>query len=275
MKATSASFTRERIAGRPALSVESAGRGDLVLLLHGIGGNATNWRSQLLGLSDNFLMVAWDMRGYGLSDSYPGPLRFSELCNDILRVLAHYGRVTLHLVGLSMGTVIAFEFLQRHPGFVRSLTICSGTHRAGLMAPERRIAFLEDQLRPLETGQPPSSIAHSVARFLLGPKASREALDSLAQSISSLDPTSYLKALAAVTSFAEEPRLEDIRVPVHVVSGADDTLVRPQVMRSMARRIPTAVFTELPDSGHLCNLEQPKAFNTVIGSFLRAHAETS
>ena len=65
------------------------------------------------------------------------------------------------------------------------------------------------------------------------------------------------------------PALEGIRVPTHIVVGADDTLAPPDVARAMARRIAGARLTIIPEAGHLANLEQPRRFNTAVLGFLR------
>ncbi len=262
----------ERIAGEPRIAVAHAGRGELVLFLHGVGGNKANWQQQLATFSGHFHAAAWDMRGYGDSDDYAGPLHFADACADIQRVLRHVGVESAHLVGLSMGGRIAFDFLQRHPQAVRSLTICSASHRASQMTAERRAAFLASRLQPLRSGKTPADIAPGVARSLLGPRASTQAYEALVASMCALHPDGYMKALEAVSSYEGEIELETIAVPTHVVAAADDPLIPLDVMQPMAARIPGAMLTVLPDCGHLSNLEQPEAFDTAVLGFLLRHA---
>ena len=81
----------ERILDNPALCIDHAGKGELVILLHGIGGNRANWTEQVGALSAHFHVVAWDARGYGGSDDYDGALDFNDLpmtwsvCSTILK----------------------------------------------------------------------------------------------------------------------------------------------------------------------------------------------
>src|SRR5580658_7217231 len=96
-------WTTKLIGPAPRLAVDHQGQGELVLFMHGIGGNRTNWHDQLPACAARFHAVAWDARGYGLSDDYPGPLSYDDFCHDILRVLDHFGARKAHLVGLSMG----------------------------------------------------------------------------------------------------------------------------------------------------------------------------
>lgn len=262
-----------RVPGAPELSLLLAGQGELVLFLHGVGGNKYNWRREVASFSPYFRVAAWDMRGYSQSDGYEGALRFEDLSEDILRVLAHLGAPKVHLVGLSMGGRIAFDFLHRHPQRVLSLTVCSASHRASEMSPQRRAAFLASRLQPLkEEGKTPADIAPEIARSLMGPHAAPQIHNLLVDSMRLLGTQAYMKALEAVSTHEGEIALESIRVPTHVVAAAEDRLIPPEVMRPMAQRIPGSVYSEIADCGHLSNLERPEAFERVVLGFLRSQA---
>lgn len=269
-----------RLDGSPRIALAHAGQGELVLFMHGIGGNKSNWYAQLPVFARHFTAVAWDARGYGNSDDYEGPFDFADVSDDILRVLDHFGVRAAHLVGLSMGGRLAFDFTRRHPEAVRSLTVCSAVDRASNMTPERRRAFLESRLRPLQSGLTPADIAPGVARSLLGPNASEEAYELLRQSMADLHPESYMKALEAVSLQDGGIELESMRTPTHVVAAANDPLFPLDALRTMASRIPNCVFSEIPDCGHLSNLERPEQFNAAVLGFLvrlegsRSDAET-
>jgi len=263
-----------RVPGAPGLALSMAGQGaEVVLFLHGVGGNKLNWQRQLAVFAPHFRAVAWDMRGYAQSDDYEGPLRFEDLSADILRVLGCLEVQKVHLVGLSMGGRIAFDFVHRHPGCVSTLTVCSASHRASEMSPQRRADFLASRLRPLkEEGRTPADIAPAVARSLLGPEATPEVFDHLVQSMSLLSAQGYAKALEAVSTHESPVRLEAIRVPTHVVAAGEDRLIPPQQMRAMAQRIPGSVYDEIAGAGHLSNLERPEVFDRLVLGFLLEHA---
>ncbi|OAE51247.1 hypothetical protein A7J71_29025 [Achromobacter insolitus] len=257
-----------RTAGQPAIALTHAGRGELVLLLHGVGGNRTNWHGQLRAFAPHFHAAAWDMRGYGTSDAYDGPLSFGDVCDDLLRVMAHFGAKSAHLVGLSMGGRIAFDFVQRHPGAVRSLTICSALHRASQMPPERRREFLDSRLRPLREGKSLVDIAPAVARTLVSASAPPGAYEALVESMRRLQPDGYMKALEAVSCYEGEIDLGRIQAPTHVIGAVDDSLVHIDAVRAMAARIPACRLSEIPACGHLSNLEQADVFNRLALEFL-------
>ena len=80
----------ERILENPAIAIDHAGDGELVVLLHGIGGNRTNWTQQVEAFSEQFHTVAWDARGYGNSDDYEGALEFEDFSRDLLALIDHF-----------------------------------------------------------------------------------------------------------------------------------------------------------------------------------------
>jgi 3-oxoadipate enol-lactonase len=84
-----------------------------------------------------------------------------------------------------------------------------------------------------------------------------------------LHKESYLKSIAASVAYRREVQLEKVKVPTHVVVGADDTLTPPAVSRDMAARIPGAKLTIIEQAGHLSNIEQPQRFNAAVLGFLR------
>ncbi len=256
------------MASKPRIGLSHAGQGELVLFLHGVGGNRLNWRDQIPVFAQHFQAAAWDMRGYGGSDNYEGPLRFDDVCNDILNVMRHFKADAVHLVGLSMGGRIAFDFVHRHPEAVRSLTVCSASHRASQMTHERRAKFLESRLAPLRAGKAPADIAPDIARSLLGPNASQQAYESLVGSMTELRAEGYAKALEAVSTHEGGIVLESINTPTHVVAAVDDPLIPIELLRTMARSISQCRLTEIPDCGHLSNIERPEIFNAAVLGFL-------
>ena len=84
-------ITSYRIGPDPYISVNECGEGELLVLMHGIGGNKRNWVMNIEVFGRHFKTVAWDARGYGESDDYPGDLEFSDFADDLNRVLDHYG----------------------------------------------------------------------------------------------------------------------------------------------------------------------------------------
>jgi pimeloyl-ACP methyl ester carboxylesterase len=107
------SWKTDHISGPRLIAVDHIGSGSLVALMHGIGGNRSNWHDHLAEFGRYFHAVAWDARGYGDSDDYEGDLDFGDFADDLARLLDHFDASRAHLVGLSMGGVIALDFVGR------------------------------------------------------------------------------------------------------------------------------------------------------------------
>jgi 3-oxoadipate enol-lactonase len=267
-----AAIRTRHIPGSPGLTVDESGVGELVLFMHGIGGNRTNWTQQVARFGEHYLAVAWDARGYNGSEDYDGELDFSEFARDILRVLKFYGRKKLHLVGLSMGGRIAQDFYALYPQHVASLAIVASFTGFQNFADADRQKFLSLRLKPLvEEGKEPRDIAPVVAKTLCSPNATEEQYQRLVASMAALHKGSYIKTVKATTVFDRTANLEKIAVPTLLVFGEADTLTTAEMGRQMHARIKGSKLVVVPKSGHLVNLEQPEAFEAALEPFLFEH----
>jgi 3-oxoadipate enol-lactonase len=263
----------DHIPGTPKIAVDHVGDGSLVLFMHGIGGNRSNWHDQLPVFGDKFHAAAWDARGYGASDDYADALDFGDFGRDVVRVLDHFHVSSAHLVGLSMGGLIAFDFHATHPDRVATLTICDSMPGMTDLNAEARREFIRIRQEPLLNGKEPRDIAPIVAKTLIGSSAKPGSFERLVASMSALHKDSYLKTIEATTNYSRKLALESISVPTHIVVGDEDTLTPPALSRTMAERIPGARLTVIKGAGHLCNIEQPEAFNAAVLAFLLEHHE--
>jgi 3-oxoadipate enol-lactonase len=206
-----------------------------------------------------FAAWAWDARGYGDSDDYEGPLRFSVFSEDILRVLDFLKAPRAHIVGLSMGGRIARNFAIAHPERVAALVLANTSPGFDALTPAQVEDFVARR-----THLDPADLA---AR-LLGrdpPPAAREAL---LVSFARLHRESFLKTVRASVAEDRAAPLEKITAPTLVITSSEDRLYSPEIARAMARRIPHAELVEIEGAGHLSNLERPERFNDAILQFL-------
>ncbi|HPF25949.1 MAG TPA: alpha/beta fold hydrolase [Steroidobacteraceae bacterium] len=258
-----------RVPGEPRLVADVCGDGELVVLLHGIGGNRSNWARQLRVLAPRCRAVAYDARGYGESDDGPVPLSMADFSSDLGRVLDYFGAARAHVIGLSMGGMVAMDYCLRAPVRVASLVLAD-TGRGP--AHEFSAAELEEFLRlrraPLLAGKTPRDTAPAVARSLVAANAAPAVVRELEASLAALRRDAYLETLAVVTRYAGLVDLQRITAPTLVLVGSEDRVTPVARVRELAALIPRSTFAVIERAGHLSNLEQPQAFNRQITDFL-------
>ena len=262
--------------GEPTLAVDVAGAGELMLFLHGIGGNRTNWHAQLEELSLKFQTAALDFRGYGASalststgsfgagtvaEPVEAKVTVEDNLNDMLRVMAHFGAETVHLVGLSYGSWLAACFAQTHPTKIKTLTLCAGSTGMSEASIEERQRFEQLRLKPMEAGQTPAEIAQAVVEALSGPESTAESRQALHDSMAAIPRETYVAALRCFLNPPYKINFEAFDSPTLLIAGEHDKLASPAEMGGIANRIPHAKLAVIPGAGHLINIEKPKRFN--------------
>jgi 3-oxoadipate enol-lactonase len=252
----------------PRIAADCLGAGPAVLFLHGIGGNRTNWRDQLPAFAARYRAIAWDARGYGLSDGYDGALDFADFAHDLARLMDHLKLERGHLVGLSMGGRIAADFYFRYPERVASLTLVDTHTGFAALSEVQRKEYVDSRLAPLKAGKTVAEIAPTVAGKLLGPHATPEVRTRLEESISALRADCYMKSITATVEQDSVGDYGAIAVPTHVMVGEHDPLTTPDICRTLADQIEGARFTVIPRAGHLSNIENAADFNREALAFL-------
>ena len=265
-------LTEKQVGGNPRISFNETGNGPPLVFLDGIGGNRTNWYEQQSAMADLCTTIAWDARGYGRSEDYEGPLNFRLFGEDLVRLLDSREIERAHLVGLSMGARILMDFFSFASNRVATLTLCDCFYSFGAaLSSAKQAEFIALRQEPLLQGKKLAEIAPNLIQSLVGPNCSEEVKNKLFESITMLHVDSYLKTIAASTAFDVMNHLSDICVPVQLIFGEHDRLTPPSIGEKMMAEIPNARMDVIKDAGHLCNMEQPTAFNTILRKFLNSN----
>jgi 3-oxoadipate enol-lactonase len=247
---------------------ETRGEGAPILLILGLGAVLEQWHRLEPALSSRFQTILFDNRGLGRSDAPPGPYSIECMADDAAAVLEAAGVSRAHVLGMSMGGMIAQELVLRRPGLVRSLvlacTTCGGT--AGVLAsPEVRAslnpnpALSRDQIFWLTTefiyaaDTPRAALAADLAARLRG----RRTLEG------------YVGQLGAVKAWkGTYDRLHGVGVPTLVIHGDVDRLIPPDNGRILARSIPGARLVMLSGAAHIFLTDRFEPARDAIVSFL-------
>ncbi len=259
---------RQVMVGGRRVSFLAAGTGPAVVLLHGIGGNATQWNAQLDGLSDEFRLIAWDTPGYGQSDDPQTDWRMSDYAGVLAGLLDALDLERVHLVGQSWGGVLAQEFHRNHADCVRSLVL-SDTFPGDACRPQaERDASLQGRLRALET-MTPAEMATSRLPMLVPEGTADDVKQEIESMLAMIRPSGYRQAAIALHDTDERDVLPTVRVPALVIAGEFDNVVPLHLSKLLADGIPGARMEIIQGTGHLSNQEKPVVYNQVVRAFLR------
>lgn len=257
------------LPGGLELAYDEAGSGTPLLLVHGWPHDRTMWAGQLGGLAPYARLVAPDLRGVGGSTTH-GPYTIDQYADDLVAFLHALGIARAVICGLSMGGYIAFSMLRRHRDLIRGLVLSDTRATADTdEVRSNRARMIELIEREGMNALAARQLSSSVGRSTL--ERQPELVETVRHMMASVPAAGAIGALRAM---AERPDssslLETIDVPTLVVGGAEDVTTPPDVLRAMAARIPRSRVEILEQSGHLCPLERPAAFNHVVTEFLGA-----
>jgi pimeloyl-ACP methyl ester carboxylesterase len=246
------------------------GQGPAVVLLHGIGSAGRSFDRQLAALSGYHRIVAWDAPGYGGSSRLPAAHPTAgDYAEALAALLAALGIARCHLLGHSLGCLMAARFAAEHPERVLSLSLCSiAAGHADLPEAERK-KLLDQRLGDLaELGA--RGMAEKRAPRLLGPKAAPDALDRLIDTLSSVDPEGYGQAARMLST--ADVKADMRRLPAalrgQIIYGDSDVITPPKRNLEVAALWPQAAVHVLPGVGHALYLEQPDAFSAILAKFI-------
>lgn len=252
------------------LHVETHGRGPALVLAHGFGGSARNWRPQLRALKDAFAITTYDARGHARSApiAIAADARAGAVVAHFAAVAAGASAVPVIAGGLSMGAATALRFALAQPERVRALVLmappagpasgrgvsasalefASAIEQVGLEAAGARFAW------GANAGLDPQAAAWVRAGFL----------EHDAQSLAHL-LREYLARLEPAAQLA--PALARLAVPTLVVVGEGDAASLPTA-RELAALLPDVRLELVPGAGHVVNLAQPERVNALLRDFL-------
>jgi 3-oxoadipate enol-lactonase len=255
--------------GGARINVIDEGDGDAIVFLHSNTFSWRNWTPQLDALSDRYRCVALDMRGYGSSD-YAEPMGVVQYAHDAAAVCEALGIERAHVVGISLGGIVAQTVALHHPALVRGLVLANTTPGSDPEVAERiRQAAATIRAEGLEAVLE----ANFEASFSAGFRARQpEQVRALRREFGSTDPLAVAATSDSTAGYDLRAQLPSIPAPTLVIHGEQDALMRPENSELLAREIPDARLVVLPGAGHLSNLEAPEAFNRELVAFLEAIA---
>jgi len=261
---------------------EEHGSGDPLLLIMGLAADSVAWMFQLPDFSAKYRTIVFDNRGVGRTSKPAGPYTISQMADDAAGLLDSLDVRRAHVLGVSMGGMIAQELALRHPQRVRGLVLgCTyakpdeGVGRqlesslkvfGGSRGPNGELQVDLSKLDPMMFFQ------HLLPTVFNPPFIMNE-LPKLMQVFSgalqygfSMD--AILAQVVATQKHDTLDRLGKITAPTLVLTGDNDLLIPSANSDILAAKIPGAKLTKIPGGSHGFNFETPDTFNTAVLEFL-------
>jgi 3-oxoadipate enol-lactonase len=251
------------------IGYDDVGSGMPLLFVHAFPLNRTMWAPQVSALVERCRCVAADLRGFGDSSVVP-PYSMEQYADDLAHLLDQLHIDKVVLVGCSMGGYVSFAFWRRHRSRVRALVLADTRAGADTEDTVARRRKLIDMAR----AEGPTGVANAQIPSLIG-KTTRErnpdTFDAVHRMIAQARTEGIVGAIEAMMLRPDSvPTLETIDVPTLIVVGEEDVPTPVKESRAMHEKIPGSRLEIVAQTGHLCNLERPAAFNHLLTEFLGA-----
>jgi 3-oxoadipate enol-lactonase len=255
--------TAQRAGCRLRYEIDGNPAGPPVLFSNSLGTTCEMWKPQLDALSSRFQIIRYDTRGHGASEVPPGPYTLETLALDALAILEATDVDRAHVCGLSLGGLTAMWLAVHRPDRVRSVTLASTAARIG------NAKMWDERIVLVRTSGVHSLVDAAMGRwFSQSFRASDPDVVAIYnRMLSATPPEGYAACCAAIRDVDLRPAINRISIPALIIAGHHDPVTPPADAEDMRSRIPDSRVALL-DAAHILNVEQARAFNEVLGTFI-------
>ncbi len=254
-------------------SVRAGPRGAApVVLLHAASLDLTYWDAQFEVLSETHDVVAFDWPGHGCSGPITSPARFEDWAEAVATIVRETNAGPAHVVGISMGSMVAQYFALRYPALVRSLGLLGS---ACTLAEPVREAMRARAAKARQEGM--SAVLATATGHWFTPEFRQrrpDVIDRVEKTFLAFDPEQYALLWEMVASLETRERLVKLTCPTLVLAGEHDASTPPAAARVLGEQIAGAQVEVVPGAAHLVAMEAPVAVNQRLQAFFAAVQST-
>lgn len=247
---------------------EGPAEAPVIIFVHGFPLNKSMWDLQLEALKDEYRVIAYDIRGYGNSDTGYEDFSIDLFARDLIAFMDSLSIRKAAVCGLSMGGYIALNAIGNYPDRFDALILCDTQSGADTprVRENRLVAIVNIKENGLED-YAQESIKNLFAAVSLLSKGTEIA--SVREMILNTSKLSIFNSLHALAIRKETSAiLSQIRIPVLILVGEEDKITPPEMAESMHKKINGSHLSIIENAGHLSNLENPFEFNYQVRKFI-------
>lgn len=245
---------------------------DTMIFVHGVGGSSRVWPEQVRHFSTDYRVLCWNVPGYG-GRPLPDLFTFEAIADRLAADMTAFGIDSAVVVGHSFGGMIAQQLAKAHPARISRLVLSGTSPAFGNPDGDFQKRFVADRLGPLDAGRSMADLAPGIVASLMADGADDNGRAVAIETMSSVEQATYRASMELLVTFDLRASLADISMPTLVLAAEKDASAPAAMMSRMAAKIPGSRYHEIPEAGHLANLERPAAFNSAIRTFLKETAD--
>ncbi len=248
-----------------SLHYDAVGQGQPVLFIHGLGSSGRDWEYQVDYFCRKYQVITLDVRGHGQSDKPPGPYSISLFTSDTAQFIETADIAPVHVIGISMGGMIAFQLAVDRPELVKSMVIVNSSPELIPRTVKERLLVSQRFAIVRLLGM--RKMGEVLSKRLFIKPHQEELRQQLIERWAENDPQSYRAAMRAVVGWSIVDRLGTINCPTLVVA-ADEDYTTVASKAEYAAKIVNARLETIKDSRHATAVEHPEQFNKIVAAFL-------
>lgn len=248
-------------------------RASWLTFIHGAGGSSTIWFKQIRYFRHDYNILLLDLRGHGKSqeDRWKKGDSFSDLADEIIEVLDYLNIQRTHMIGMSLGTIVAQTIADKYPERIQSLVL--GGAILALDVRTKILLFIGRNLRKII----PYMLLYKLFAYIIMPKKAHEesrlAFINEAKKMSQKQFVKWFTLTRLINPYLSHLQISTSNIPTLFIMGEEDYLFIPPV-RQVTEKHENFMCELISDSGHVCNIDQPDKFNEITSHFVQSIENT-
>jgi pimeloyl-ACP methyl ester carboxylesterase len=261
----------ELMATRGALNgtaYSAHGRGEVVVLIHGVGMQHAVWEPQINELSVDYQVIAYDMLGHGASRTPPQDVSLADYAAQLAALLDYLCIPAANVIGHSMGALVALEFALTHPARTLRVAALNAVFRR---SPAQRASVQARAAALLKTGVL-STLEPTISRWFGEPvpPSLQTSATTVKRFLEAVNTVGYARTyqLFSTSDMVHDGRLVELLMPALFMTGEDDLNSSPSMSQAMSQQAIGSSLVIIPTARHMMNLTDSQRINKELRRFL-------